>query len=737
LLIADDVHWADSETLQLLRRLTRGGPEARMLAIAAFRDRGEEVSPALAHTLAEMGRLDGACRIMLDRLSIDEVDEFIEASTGVTAPEELAEALGELTGGTPLLLCELWRDLLETGDVEVDDDVVRLARPAGELRSPERIRDVVRQRVSRLSADAGSLLELAAVVGPTFAMPLIAEAARLDQPTLLARVDETVAAGMIEASGASFRFAHELVRRAVYDQITDARLAQLHLRVGEALEQQHESDPSVVLPELAHHFTIAAPIAGAERAIDYNLRAAEQAIGLDTGEALSLLERARALSAARDQMYPLVLLRWGEAASHAGRHRDAAEALDLAASSFEARGDARRAGESLIALWYIRRMLGEPGFRAIPERAVALLEPAPGPELVAALTAIADDQRLSGDNAGAVEAADRALTLAAELGLPVPGTALGGRGLGRCSLGDVGGFADIDLALELLVAAGQGRDAARLQRNRGDRRWWFDGPAAAVTESEQAEAFAAERGLVAEQQASAGFRVGRLVAVGRLDEALQLAAALLPCLRESGHRSTEATVLADQARALAEQGRDAREPAELALRILRDGDMHRLAPWGVVVSFLAAGDTNATRALLREAAAAPHRRGSYTVALPMLARAAATTGEIGLFGKLAGGIPEALRIAQHALVTVRAIQAEQIGEDAHAAALYAEAAGRWHRFTSVLEEAYALLGQGRCLTVIGDPDADQPLGQARLLFAAMGARPRVEECNTLITARGG
>jgi hypothetical protein len=50
----------------------------------------------------------------------------------------------------------------------------------------------------------------------------------------------------------------------------------------------------------------------------------------------------------------------------------------------------------------------------------------------------------------------------------------------------------------------------------------------------------------------------------------------------------------------------------------------------------------------------------------------------------------------------------------------------------VIEQAHALLAQGRCLTAVGDPGADQPLRQARDLFDGMGARRRVAECDNLI-----
>ena len=67
-----------------------------------------------------------------------------------------------------------------------------------------------------------------------------------------------------------------------------------------------------------------------------------------------------------------------------------------------------------------------------------------------------------------------------------------------------------------------------------------------------------------------------------------------------------------------------------------------------------------------------------------------------------------------------------------AARLFGDAAEHWEVFGGVLEQAYALLGQGRSLVALGAPGADQPLRQARALSEEMGARPRVDECDTLI-----
>jgi DNA-binding SARP family transcriptional activator len=281
LLVADDVHWADSETLHLLVRLSRTAPEARLAVVAAYRDRGDDLRPEVSDTLADLARLEGSTRIPLGPLTPEEVNLFISGVAGVAAPTDLVAAVGDLTDGTPLFLCELWRELLESGAVEVSGAHLHLTRPLADIQGPERVRDFVRQRLARVDPETRALLELAAVAGSTFELRVLAEAVQLDHAAFLAAVEEAADSGMIEElpeQVPTCRFTHELVRRAVYDGIKRMRRADLHLRVGEALERLYADEVEHGLPELAHHFTRAAPIDGPERAVEYNLRAAVAAI---------------------------------------------------------------------------------------------------------------------------------------------------------------------------------------------------------------------------------------------------------------------------------------------------------------------------------------------------------------------------------------------------------------------------------------------------------------------------
>lgn len=91
-------------------------------------------------------------------------------------------------------------------------------------------------------------------------------------------------------------------------------------------------------------------------------------------------------------------------------------------------------------------------------------------------------------------------------------------------------------------------------------------------------------------------------------------------------------------------------------------------------------------------------------------------------------------VEHNALASARAQLAEADGDHMTAASLFIEAAGRWRKFGNVPEQAYALLGQGRCLQALGDPAAEAPLTEARELFSKLGYKPALAETEKLLAA---
>ena len=380
LLVLEDGHWADAPTLLLMRHLARTGGQARLLLLATFRDTEADIPEGLSETLADLRRTEDVVRIRLTGLSGEEVAEFVRHAAGAdlrSGVPELAGAISDLTDGNAFLVCEFWRALVETEGFEVVDGAIELSRSLSELGTPESVREVVNQRLSRLEPGTTDFLVLAATAGTEFEFEVIRRAARLDEPELLAAIDEAVRSGMIEevpARGLVYRFTHELVRRALYDRLTGVRRAELHLQVGEALEDT-EGRSARVLADLAHHFASAAPFGG-PKGIDYNLQAARAATAaLDFDEAAERLRTALELRIEDRARRAEVYLDLGLANHRAGKALDALDAFRSAADIARELGDAQLLARAAIgyedACW--RPGIADQGAGELLEEASAAL----------------------------------------------------------------------------------------------------------------------------------------------------------------------------------------------------------------------------------------------------------------------------------------------------------------------------------------------------------------------------
>lgn len=331
LLVLEDVHWADAPTLLLVKHLVRAGVDARMLVVATFRDVEADVPAELSETLVEVRRTEGVVRMRLAGLSGGEVAEFVRLAAGVEASSDVTTAIGELTEGNAFFVTELWRELIDSDVVEVGVNGVRLLRPLDEIGIPVSVREVVSQRLARLRPETTEMLELAAIAGSEFELGTMRLAAGLGEGVLLDAVDEAIRSGTlveVPSRGLAYRFAHELVRRALEDRLAAPRRAELHLRVAEALEQTSLDRGEQSVADLAHHFAEAAPVGGAERAVAYNLRAAETATAaLAFEEAIGHFRVAIELGIEDPRDRARVSLEIGDAYHKAGRAADALEAF--------------------------------------------------------------------------------------------------------------------------------------------------------------------------------------------------------------------------------------------------------------------------------------------------------------------------------------------------------------------------------------------------------------------------
>ena len=423
LLVLEDGHWADAPTLLLLRHLARSAADARLLLVATFRDAEADVPIDLADVLVDLRREDGVVRLHLGGLSRGEITELVGTATGAGLERELPElvrTIADLTQGNAFLVTELWRSLGETGALEIRDGTARLVRPLGELGTPQSVRELVHGRLSRLEQPTRALLELAATAGGSFDLALLRRAAGLDEAQLLAAVDEAVRCGMLEevtTRGLAYRFTHELVRRALYDRLTGLRRAELHLRVGEALEAVAPAERD--LPGLAHHFAAAAPLGDAARAVDHNVRAAHAAVAaLAFDEAATCLRTALDLGLQPPSQRAWAQLGLGTAHHRAGRAEEALEAFADAAGTARELGDARLIAHAAVgfeeACW--RPGIVDRGTVDLLEEAAQALGEDDSPLRVGVLSGLQRALSFRGEHARGAIVRGNAITTARRLG---------------------------------------------------------------------------------------------------------------------------------------------------------------------------------------------------------------------------------------------------------------------------------------------------------------------------------
>lgn len=293
LLVLDDLHAADTSTLQLLHHLARSAPGHRWLIVGAMRDDVPAGSGA-QRLAAGSGHGDPFRRIALPRLSREEADALL---AGVVDGEPaidpaLAGAVHGRALGNPFVAIEIMRALIERGAVVRDGGAWTL-RDALADEVPGQVRELVEARVDRLGDSIGRVLALVATAGPGCSFPLLRDASGLDEPALLDALDAALAARVLEERDDGYTFTHPIFRPTLYERLTRPRRASMHAALARALETRDDGSPPGAVEALAHHWAEAGEPA---RAVPWLIAAADHAARVYAhADAIDRLARALTL----------------------------------------------------------------------------------------------------------------------------------------------------------------------------------------------------------------------------------------------------------------------------------------------------------------------------------------------------------------------------------------------------------------------------------------------------------
>ena len=266
LILVEDLHWAQSDALAMLRHVVRehGGS---MMVVATYRDEEVGAESPLGRALATGPLSDPDVRIGLRGLDVAEIKALLELLGHDEVERVNVGELTDLTAGNPLFVREVVREL---GDAPRGGSLNELA--------PDGIRTLVGHQLQRLTPAARETLTVAALLGARFSLSLLAATGRMTETEALAGIDEALATRLLVETDEldSFTFSHPLVRNFIYASIPTSRRARLHLRAGEILAVSTEKGRWA---EPARHFLAARPLVEAEQAAQYARRAGDDASG--------------------------------------------------------------------------------------------------------------------------------------------------------------------------------------------------------------------------------------------------------------------------------------------------------------------------------------------------------------------------------------------------------------------------------------------------------------------------
>jgi tetratricopeptide (TPR) repeat protein len=381
LIVLEDLHNADKDTLEILTHVSRYLEGKRFLLVGTYRDVEVDRTHPLSATLAELRRLPNFGRVLVKGLNADDVRRMISSITGQDVPRRLSESIHRQTEGNPLFVQEVTRYLVEEGLFSLQGEIQQSAKDVSvEMRLPDGLRDVIGKRLSGLSEPCNKVLAVAAVIGRDFPLEVLRKIAGLSDEEIFKALEEAKKAAVIEersevGATVSYHFAHAFFRQTLYEEIIAPRRNRLHQQVAQALEEVYNTRSEEHAAELTEHFYYSSDSAELKKAVTYGEMAAKKATDIYAyGEAVRLLEqviRVQEIIDPEDKAKRCdLLLAYGQALLWTGEYRRVLDVeLPAALSLAEELKDNRRASRAceLAIIALTAPGLGNPGGWQAPE----------------------------------------------------------------------------------------------------------------------------------------------------------------------------------------------------------------------------------------------------------------------------------------------------------------------------------------------------------------------------------
>jgi class 3 adenylate cyclase/tetratricopeptide (TPR) repeat protein len=355
LLLFDDMEYADQSSLDLLEYFVRRSSNLRVLTVCSLPAEHElKPSSPLEQTLMKFNKQRLLESVTVKNLNSDETTNLIKQTFGEqTVSTDFADLVYQRTGGNPFFVEEVLRSLVEDGTIfRTEKGWDR--KPIQEIVIPRSVKNTLKSRLTKLDPETLNTMTIAAVAGSEFDFEVLRDTSQLNEDALLDNIERALSAGiMLEMPHQPnrFKFADDLIRGLLLDELSQIRRAKSHLRTAEAMEKQYAQKLESHAEAIANHFSEGGD---AERTIKYSIMAGDRNRAIHAYEQ-AIANYKRALDAigtegGRDQEKAAIYEKLGACYDLASQFQNGIRSYEQALKAFEKLDDFKSCARILPGL---------------------------------------------------------------------------------------------------------------------------------------------------------------------------------------------------------------------------------------------------------------------------------------------------------------------------------------------------------------------------------------------------
>ena len=247
-IVIEDLHWIDNASEEFLSYLIESLANTQMLLVLLYR-------PEYVHPWSNRASYT---QIVLDQLPSDHTSELVQVVLGeaeITPP--LKELVMNKAGGNPLYIEELIHNLMENGFIRKSNNHYMLSREITDIQVPDTVEGIIAARIDRLAENLKQKLQLASVIGRSFAFRIL-QTILETADDLKSNLDDLQARGFIQTASpyleSEYIFRHALIQEVAYNSLLRKTKRVIHEKIGKAIEEIYPDRLEEFYETLAHHY---------------------------------------------------------------------------------------------------------------------------------------------------------------------------------------------------------------------------------------------------------------------------------------------------------------------------------------------------------------------------------------------------------------------------------------------------------------------------------------------------